>query len=365
MPRGLWVCCSAVVAPLFVAPLFAAASFAAVLPSVGQPVARDLCTPVDPELAELSGLATDGRRWFAVSDGGTSLRVVVLDPADCSVLEKITARVNPYDVEDLALATDGALWLADTGDNDLDRGTVALHRLTRDGDASLYRLTYPDGPHDVEALLLDHADVPYLVTKELGAARVYRPIDGLAEPGPTALEQVATLQIKPTDTPGGPVGRTGSMLVTGAAVSADGQLVALRTYTDAYLFPAPGGDVVAALARSPTRIPLPDEPQGEALALAPDGTLLSGSELADEDQVPIRGVAGAAALIGPVGSAPREVADAFPGSADPAPGSADPAPDLGAETGDGGLTRWQAAVVAGGVVGLLALLAARRRARNR
>ncbi|MGH3941710.1 MAG: hypothetical protein ACRDTG_24390 [Pseudonocardiaceae bacterium] len=321
-------------------------------------MAQDLCTPVDSELAELSGLAADGRRWFAVSDGGTSLRVMVLDPADCSVLDKITAEVNPYDVEDLALATDGALWLADTGDNDLDRSTVALHRLTRDGDASLHRLTYPDGPHDVEALLLDPTDVPYLVTKELGAARVYRPIERLAEPGPTALEQVATLRIQRTDTSGGPVGSAGSVLVTGGAVSVDGRLVALRTYTDAYLFPAPDGDIVAALARTPTRVPLPGEPQGEALALTPDGTLLSGSEFADERSVPIRGVADAPALVGSTGPVQREAADT-------ALGTADAAQDTATETDDGGLTPGQAAIVAGGAIALLALLGARRRARTR
>ncbi|MGH3910993.1 MAG: hypothetical protein ACRDRM_09200, partial [Pseudonocardiaceae bacterium] len=246
-------------------------------PAAAQPAVQALCTPADLELTELSGLATDGNRWFAVSDGGTSLRVLVLNPADCGVLDEITADVNPYDVEDLALAHDGTLWLADTGDNDLDRSTVALHRLTPDGDASLYRLTYPDGPHDAEALLLDQTGIPYVVTKELGPARVYRPTGTLAEPGPTALEQVATVRIEPTSTPGGPVGGVGSVLVTGGAASIDGQLVALRTYTDAYLFSAPGGDVVAALAGAPVRIPLPDEPQGEALALAPDGTLLSGS----------------------------------------------------------------------------------------
>lgn len=353
MPRGLRAVCSALL------PAVTALLSSAPLPGVAQPAAPDnLCIPADPELSELSGLATDGHRWFAVSDGGARLRVVVLDPADCSVLDKITAKVDPYDVEDLALATDGALWLADTGDNDLNRGTVALHRLTRDGDASRYRLTYPDGPHDVEALLLDHADVPYLVTKELGIARVYRPTGKLAESGPTALKKVATLRIEPTNTPGGPVGRAGSMVVTGGAVSADGQVVALRTYTDAYLFPAPGGDVLAALAASPTRIPLPGEPQGEALALAPDGTLLSGSELAGAVQVPIRGVAGAVALVRPAVPAPQEGAAASPGAVDASPGPP-------AETGDGGLALWQAVVVAGGAVGLLALLAAHRRARMR
>lgn len=330
----------------------------AVLPAAAQPVVRELCTPGGSELAELSGLAADGDRWFAVSDGGTELRVVVLRPSDCQVLDEITAEVDPYDVEDLALAADGTLWLADTGDNELHRSTVALHRLTQDGDTSLYRLTYPDGPHDAEALLLDRAGVPYVVTKELGAARVYRPVGVLTEPGPTRLEQIATVRLEPTDTPGGPVGAVGSVLITGGAVSSDGHVVALRTYTDAYLFSAPGGDVVAALAGAPVRIRLPDEPQGEALALTPDGTLLSGSEAPSGSEAlsgaggaaPIRAVPGAVALVASPASAPEDGAGPEP-------------EESAARPGAGGLPQWQRALAAIGVVGLLALLVTRRRSR--
>ena len=87
------------------------------------------------------------------------------------------------------------------------------------------------------------------------------------------------MQLTSTDTPGGPVpGIVGSVTVTGAATSADGTAVALRTYTDAYLFPLPDGDVAARFAAKPVRVPLPDEAQGEAIAFEPDGSLLSGSE---------------------------------------------------------------------------------------
>ena len=334
---------------------------------------QDVCVPADPALAELSGLATDGRRWFAAADGGTSLQVLVLSPADCTVLDRITAEVNPYDVEDLALGADGALWLAHTGDNDLHRRTVALHRLTLDGDVRLYRLTYPDGPHDAEALLLDRAGVPHVVTKEVGTGRVYRSIGVLAEPGPTPLELVTTVRLEPTDTPGGPVGRVGSMLVTGGAVSADGEVVALRTYTDAYLFRAPGGDIPTALATSPARIPLPNEPQGEALALAPDGTLLSASErrAVSED------ASGSAGLPGPEGSGPegsgpegwvpvRSVPDATALLAPPAPAVDEAAGlpgDEEAASGTAGraVAPWQTAAVVGCLIGVLILVVRRRR----
>ncbi len=307
---------------------------------------RALCTPPQPELAELSGLATDGQRWFAVPDGGQRLEVFVLEPGTCDVEDVITADINPYDVEDLALAADGTLWLADTGDNDRDRDTVALHRLAPDGEATLFRLVYPDRPHDAEALLLDSAGVPHIVTKELlGTAGVYRPAGPLQAPGPTSLVQVASVALGPTDTPGGPVGDTGSTLITAAATSADGSVLALRTYTDAYLYPVGGGDVVAALDRPPVRIALPGEPQGEAMALTPDGTLLSGSE----GGAPIRAVPDATTLVAP----PQ------PEPAAPAADVPDVAQDEGAA--DAGLAPWPAAVLAAVVATILVALVARRR----
>lgn len=315
------------------------------------PSPRPLCSPPQPELAELSGLAADGQRWFAVPDGGQRLEVYVLDPASCAIDDVVTADVNPYDVEDLALASDGALWLADTGDNDLDRDTVALHRLTRDGEATLFRVAYPDGPHDAEALVLDGAGTPYIVTKvALGPAGVYRPAAPLENPGPTPLQRVGSVRLGPTDTVGGPSGAVGSTLVTGAATSNDGGVLALRTYTDAYLYAVPGGDVAAALDRTPVRIPLPSEPQGEAVALAPDGTLLSGSE----DGAPLRAVPDATSLLR---SRPAAPASAPP---DPPADTSSDADDEDAVPGDDGLPPWPAAVLAAVVATILLALGTRR-----
>ena len=72
------------------------------------------------------------------------------------------------------------------------------------------------------------------------------------------------------------VNEVSNVLVTGGAVSADGHVMALRTYTDAYVYSAPDGDVLAALKRTPVRVPLPGEKQGEAIAFQPDGTLVVG-----------------------------------------------------------------------------------------
>lgn len=312
-----------------VLPALVACLLLAPAPATAQaPAPERVCSLADDDLAEVSGLAADDRHWYAVNDGGTSLEIHVLDH-ECTVVDVLENDTDPYDVEDLALAPDGTFWLADTGDNDKDRDTVAVHAVRPDGSAELYRLTYPDGAHDAEALLLDRSGTPHIITKNvLGASAVYRPAAALTEPGPTPLEKVGELSVTATDTPGGPVGTASSVLVTGAASSADGTVVAVRTYTDAYLYAVPDGDVVAALRSAPVRVPLPNEAQGEAIAFQPDGTLVSVSEGVAS---PVRVVRDAASLVREAAAraeraddgAERSGEDAAAGEAAPPPDDAD------------------------------------------
>ena len=237
------------------------------------------CQITDPRLSELSGLVAVGDQLLAIADGGDQLAVHLLDAA-CQVVDVRTAAVDPYDPEDLAVAADGTVWLADTGDNGSVRSTVALLVLRPDGTTGVYRLTYPDHAHDAEALLLAPDGTPYLVTKEvLGGSGVYRPVAPLVDGGTVAMERVASVNLTFTGTPGGPVGQAGQLLVTGGAVASDGAHLALRTYTDAYVWPLTGSDVPAALAAAPVRIALPESPQGEAVTFSSDNrTLLVASE---------------------------------------------------------------------------------------
>ncbi|WP_027499498.1 hypothetical protein [Rhodococcus sp. UNC363MFTsu5.1] len=266
---------------------------------------ENLCTPTDSALEELSGLAATDDGIYAAADSGTDDSVRVLDD-QCRVIGTLPLPVDPFDVEDLAQA-DGRLWLSDTGDNAGARATVALTDMdTATGAGTLRRLTYPDGAHDAEAILLGRDGVPVLVTKELfGASGIYRPAgalraEQLPSPGPTALERLGQIAFEPTETPGGPVPFAGSTMITGGAVSEDGTVVALRTYTDVYLYPVPDGDIVAALTGAePIRVPMPDQPQGEAIAFTPAGDLLSASEANGGPLPPIRVLYGATGLVTP------------------------------------------------------------------
>lgn len=238
------------------------------------------CTIDDPRITEASGLAATSDRLYLVNDGGDRLTVFVLDRR-CQVQRVIHGATDPYDVEDLARGQDGTLWLADSGDNRTARDSVALETITPGGSSALYRFTYPDGAHDAEALLLDRSGRPYLVTKSaLGVSAVYTPAEPWSTTASTPLRRVTTLRFRFTGTSGGPVGAVSQLLVTGGAVSADGTRVALRTYNDLYLWSAPDGDIGAALRDGHrTRVRLPEEKQGEAVAFVPDGrSVLTTSE---------------------------------------------------------------------------------------
>jgi hypothetical protein len=254
------------------------------------------CQITDPRLPELSGLVAVRDRLLAINDGGDQVAIYILDSA-CRVIDVKTAAIDPFDPEDMAVAADGTVWLADTGDNGATRPTVALVAMRPDGTTSLYRLTYPDGAHDAEALLLAPDGTPYIVTKEvLGASAVYRPVAGLVDGGTVAMGKVASINVTLTGTPGGPVGRAGQLLITGGAVAADGTHLAVRTYTDAYIWPLAGADVVGALATAPVRVALPDSPQGEAISFTSDSSaLLVASEGTPSDVTVVPLPAGAAA----------------------------------------------------------------------
>src|SRR6266511_2061458 len=140
---------------------------------------------------------------------------------------------RPRDPEDLAMQPDGTLWVADTGDNlaNPSRPTIALWKVPPGAAAkmTLFRLQYPDGPHDCEALLLAQDGTPIFVTKVVsGPAGVYVPEGPLDASRAVSLKKVGQFQAERTGTDN-PLGVAGQNSVTGGANTPDGKRVALRT----------------------------------------------------------------------------------------------------------------------------------------
>jgi hypothetical protein len=239
-----------------------------------------LCTVTDPRATELSGLIATPTGYVSQNDGDDDPSKVLVFYLDqrCTLVRTRSYPTPARDPEDLAQAPDGTLWVSDTGDNvnsDARRATVALWQLPQSGGAPvIYRLTYPDGPHDAEALFFTPKGVPVIVTKEItGISGIYEPSGPLQAQitQGVPLKKVGTFE--PTST-GVPtiLGRFGEVLVTGAATSPDRRKVALRTYSAVYEWDVPDGDPVKAITTGVPRVtPLPNEPQGEAIAYTVDG----------------------------------------------------------------------------------------------
>ncbi len=237
----------------------------------------------DPRITEASGIArgiASPGVVYVHNDSGDSARFFALDARTGATLASYTVPgATNVDWEDIAVARDRrgvpSVWLADIGDNDAARDEVRIYRVDEPrggavGPAEVWRLRYPDSPHDAESLAVAPGGTGYVVTKSLlGASTVYavppRP-DGVQ-----TLREIGEIRFTLTGTPGGP-NVVGELTATGAALSRDGSVFAVRTYTDAYLWPVHDGDVAAALRATPARVALPAQPQGEGISV--DGSRL-------------------------------------------------------------------------------------------
>jgi hypothetical protein len=255
----------------------------------------------DPRLDEASGLAVglaSPSVLYAQNDSGDSARFFALDGATgATVAVCDVPGAKNVDWEDLAVTRDAAgvpsVWLADIGDNDAERAEIELYRVdepelaasTRGATVAtsppdVWRLSYPDGAHDAESLVVNPASHRmFVLTKSvLGSSGLYEVPTNPSAARTQVLRKVGELQFDLTGTPGGP-NVIGQLTATGAAMSTDGRVLAIRTYTDAYFFAVGAGDVPQAIKAKPARVALPDQPQGEGIALR------AGSALIDSEGV--------------------------------------------------------------------------------
>ncbi|HEU4481015.1 MAG TPA: hypothetical protein VFS18_03945 [Actinomycetota bacterium] len=231
----------------------------------------------DRRIRESSGLdasaTIDGAFWTH-NDSGNPPELFCLRPGGRSCGTHLVQGATNTDWEDIATATlDGRpyIFVGDIGDNAAVRPSIQVYRIpepTAPGDEPLpsevVELTYPDGPHDAEALLVDPATGDlYVVTKARRAA-VYRKEAPFAS---GALTFVGRLP-----------GRSLIAGPTGGDISPDGRTVAFVSYTGAFELPFRRSfRSLRAGDRRALDIPLGE--QREAIAYRADGrTLLSTVE---------------------------------------------------------------------------------------
>lgn len=212
----------------------------------------------DPDIVESSGLAVVDGLAVTTNDSGDSGRVFAVDPATGRTVGVTSWPDEPEDVEALAPAGRGRVWVADIGDNRHGREAVHVLRVpVGRGDQvaspDTYELDYPDGARDAEALVSHPLTGQlFVITKGVFSGTVYAAPRRLRADRPNRLTAVA-------DAPG---------LVTDATFLPGGGGVVMRTYTSAHLSAHPSWQPVESWS-------LPPQDQGEGITLAGDDLLVS------------------------------------------------------------------------------------------
>ena len=215
----------------------------------------------DPQIVESSGLVVHDGLFVTVNDSGDSGRTFVVDGSTGRTVGGATWPGEPEDVEALAPMPDGSVLVGDIGDNSDSRDSVTLLEVPsgrgfEDVEPRAFPLTYSDGPRDAETLLVHPVTGQVLVvSKSLLGGVLYAAPKRLTTEGPNVLDPVGDVLGFATD----------------GAFFPDGRHFVLRDYGRAVVYSYPGLETVGELR-------LPDQQQGEGIAVDEDGAVFVSSE---------------------------------------------------------------------------------------
>jgi len=222
-------------------------------------------------LVEASGLVVsriDETVLWSHNDSRDSARLYAFDTSGASLGVFGLRNAFAFDWEDMAAGPgpDGTgeyLYVGDIGDNfSIRNGKITVYRVPDSdpltmGDAFDEVVTlayrYPNAVYNAEAMFVDPIEPAlYVITKNQRETRVFKgPITPIRSE--IELEMVTSLFLDAE--------------VSGADISWNGDVIALRGYRTVWMWERPEGSSIAdALAGEPCLAPSPDELQGEAIA---------------------------------------------------------------------------------------------------
>lgn len=197
------------------------------------PAGLERLAPLSGQVQESSGIAVLGQgEYLTHNDAGNSPELYKID-AKGKVQQTIKLKVPNVDWEDLAQDSEGNIYIADTGNNDNKRRELAVYKLNPDQPEQVQaiRFTYEDQKEfppkkkdrnfDSEALFWSDGNL-YIISKDRGqgqTAKVYQVPD---QPGTYKAKLIGSHKIKAQ--------------ITGAAISRNGETVALLSEEALHLF---------------------------------------------------------------------------------------------------------------------------------
>lgn len=210
-----------------------------------------ISTSINSSLVENSiGVTSVSQRGliFGLNDSGHRPELFALDSTGTLRGQWTVPGARNRDWEAAALgpcpASEWCLYIGDVGDNEASRPSVDLYRIPepRPGAtpiqrAERLRVRYADGRHDVEAMYVGRDGSTFLITKRRLRDETGRPRPALVfrvRPSAWGADSLAVAQL--VDSLPVVPGSAGGRQVTDAALSADGERLAVRTYAELFVF---------------------------------------------------------------------------------------------------------------------------------
>ncbi len=257
---------------------------------------RKLCDLQDERISESSGLGAS-RRYpdflWTQNDSGSEPRVFLISRAGQTVAVVHLEGAKIEDWEELTISGTGRnawVYVGDIGDNARKRANLVIYRFQEppfnpaqtaelNVPSESMTLTYPNGPHDAEVLLVTPQGHLIVVTKTVGQSEIF------ITPRPFARNSSQTLIPIGKYPFGGGDSGDGSLasllqtalnrLTTGGDISSDGKRIVIRTYGLAYEWMLPAnGSWREVWKGTPQVWKLPETRQGEAICRAKPSVLV-------------------------------------------------------------------------------------------
>jgi hypothetical protein len=246
------------------------------------------------KITEASGIAVSRLNpgvLYTHNDGTSGKIYAINDSAE--LLATFDPGKTVDDTEDIAIGPGpnsgtSYIYFGDIGSNTESRDKVRVLRMPEPAvdlswaqnpvsrnlnNVEVFTLVYPDGKYNAETLMIDgNLGELFIATKQTGISRIYR----------ARLSALSTTQDNPLKF----IGEISFSIASGGDISADGRYIAIRNESFALLWlKQPGQSAAEALFGESTALPLigkPNEPNGEAIAFAPDSsgyyTISEGSD---------------------------------------------------------------------------------------